>query len=171
MHGVLHQCKVSCSLQCFIHVYIIASEGRPGVGTTGTSVFIFIIQYMYCIAVLTQRYRYELRKKYPPPSLFCEPHLSDLMNEVAAKILHKWRCVGIQLGLGYNELTALSVSCRDDLDLCFSSVFTIWQDSKTKPYTWLTIIDCLRTPSVNEVRLAENLTASLEDVESDETPL
>jgi len=40
-------------------------------------------------------------------------------------------------------------------------VFKVWRSRVTKPYTWSTIIEALEAPSVDEVRLAQELTTKL----------
>ena len=86
-----------------------------------------------------------------------EPELRDLMNEVAAKIPSRWREVGIQLEISNAKLDCFTSSPI----LNFSSVFETWKNDATSPYKWSTLIDALKTPSVNEMRLAEKLTNKL----------
>ena len=88
------------------------------------------------------------------------PELSDVMNEVAAKIPEKWHEVGIQLGLEQHQLKFLSESSPPGSQL-FASVFTAWKNCMRKDYTWATLIQALKTPAVNELRLARELTAQL----------
>ena len=79
------------------------------------------------------------------------------MNEVAAKIPSKWRVVGLQLGLKHGELDGIAANCSNDTSHCYSKVFEHWKNSKTCPYTWLTIVDVLQALSVNEERLADEI--------------
>ena len=80
------------------------------------------------------------------------------MNEVAARIPNKWYAVGIQLNLTDAELQALRVSNpHGDITEIFGRVFTIWQENKTREYSWATMIEVLKTPSVHQPRLAEDL--------------
>ena len=80
------------------------------------------------------------------------------MNEVAAKIPQKWHNVGIQLGIDYDQLQFLSVSTPPGSQQ-FASVFTAWKNCMKKDYTWAVLIEALKTPAVNEPRLAQELSA------------
>ena len=80
------------------------------------------------------------------------------MNEVAAQIPAKWHQVGTQLNLAPSDLECLPAS---DSHRCFTSVFTTWEKQDTKPYTWFTIIDVLKTPAVGESHLAKVITSKL----------
>ena len=88
-----------------------------------------------------------------------EPKLSDLLNEIAAKIPSKWRDMGQQLGLDHEVLERIALISPRDTNLCYSNVFTIWknQNSTEHPYTWLTVVRALKTPAVGEVRLAAKI--------------
>ena len=89
-----------------------------------------------------------------------EPELSDLMNEVASKVSSKWKIISIQLGLTHNDQECFIASNSDPIH-CLASVFKVWRSRVTKPYTWSTIIEALEAPSVDEVRLAQELTTKL----------
>ena len=97
----------------------------------------------------------DLRSKYPN-GLSSEPQLLDLMNHVATKILPKWQEFGIALDLALGDL-----QCLHTLDprQRFISIFTKWKEQVTKPYTWLTVIDALKTPTVGAVNLAQDITS------------
>ena len=85
-----------------------------------------------------------------------EPELSELMNEIASRIPDKWRPVGIALGLTINELSCFSAN--EDPSRCFTFVFTIWRSRMTRePYSWGTVVEVLRSPSVGELKMAEQL--------------
>lgn len=89
-----------------------------------------------------------------------QPHLEDLMNQVAAQIPSKWRLVGIQLGLGDLMLNLIETNYRGTPTECLSSfmqVLSLWKHRKTKPYTWETMINALQAESVGEECLAKML--------------
>ena len=88
-----------------------------------------------------------------------EPDVSDLMNEVAAKIPNKWRDVGLQLGLDQSELDGIAIESPRDTNLCYSKVFTRWKNknSAEHPYTLSTIVRALRAPAVGVERLADEI--------------
>ena len=79
------------------------------------------------------------------------------MNEVAARIPHKWKEVGIQLIKGEKLKCFTSAEPLHN----FSSVFTTWKSEASSPYKWSTVIDALKALSVDETRLAEKLTDKL----------
>ena len=91
------------------------------------------------------------------------------MNEIAAVIPSKWRAVGIQLSLSRGTLDSIQSNHAGKPQLChdsFEEVFGTWKDQATtgatcSPYTWLTMIDALKTPAVGEVALAESLEQKL----------
>ena len=101
-----------------------------------------------------------LGKKYV--GLGSEPELSDLMNEVASKVPAKWKIISIQLGLTVADQHCITALTSSDPIQCFTSVFTIWRNRATKPYTWSTIIEALKAPSVDEVRLAQEVTTNVQ---------
>ena len=61
-----------------------------------------------------------------PGGLDSEPQLSDLMNEVAAKISGKWRDVGLQLQVDPDVQEGIARISLGDTNLCYSNVFTRW---------------------------------------------
>ena len=99
-----------------------------------------------------------LHSKYTA-SLGDEPQLSDLMNEIAAKIPNKWRDVGLQLGLDHGVLEGIAHISPGDSNHCYSNVFTRWknQNLTTHPYTWSTVVQALKSPAVGEERLANKI--------------
>lgn len=102
----------------------------------------------------------DLYSKYPA-GLDSEPELSDLMNEVAAKIPSKWRDMGMQLGLDEGRLDAVALISSGNTNHCFSNVFTLWKNQTRHPYTWLVAVQALQSASVQENRLAEEIKMNL----------
>ena len=101
----------------------------------------------------------DLGSKYE--GLESEPELSDLMNEVASKVSAKWKQISIQLGLTANDEECFLASTPNDPLQCITSVFKVWKKRATKPYTWSTVIEVLKAPAVDEIRLAKELTTKL----------
>ena len=90
------------------------------------------------------------------PSKSSLPKLSDLANRVAAIIPHKWKQVAIQLELSRGERKAI----EKDEDECFdrfTAVLEQWKQSASLPYTWKTLVTALKSTSVDEQTLAEQL--------------
>ena len=84
------------------------------------------------------------------------PKMSDLANHVAAIIPDKWKPVAIQLGLSMGEIKTIQ---RDENDRFtqFMAVFDRWQQTSCKPYVWKTLVTALKSRSVNENKLADEL--------------
>ena len=96
-----------------------------------------------------------------PLFLDSEPSLPHLMEKVAAVIPHKYEMVGLQLGLTPSELQVIGPHHPklEDYHRAFCEMFAVWKRRGSPPYTWRTIIGVLRTASVGEVRLSEELTS------------
>ena len=84
---------------------------------------------------------------------------ADLMNEVAAEILGKWRDIGLQLGLEHGILDGIATASSGDTNNCYSNVFTHWKSHNlaTHPYTWSTVLQVLKSRAVGERRLADRV--------------
>ena len=92
--------------------------------------------------------------------LLATPTQWNLMNCVAAEIPAKWKVVGIQLRLSSGTLDSIQSenAGKPQADLLsFEQVLSKWERQGPSPYTWQTITEVLRTPSVGEVALAERL--------------
>ena len=90
------------------------------------------------------------------PSKSSAPKLRDLANCAAAIIPHKWKQVAIQLELSKGERKAI----EKDEDECFDRFMAVleqWKQSASLPYTWKTLITALKSTSVDEQSLAEQL--------------
>ena len=94
--------------------------------------------------------------------------MRDLIHTVASKISSKWRAVGKVLKLPTGTLDRIqkcnALKPNKDIASCEHMLY-IWmqQDLLYKvqpfsPFTWQSIIEALREPSVGEVDLAEKLT-------------
>ena len=96
-----------------------------------------------------------------PDGLDSEPKLLDLMNEVAAEIPNKWRDIGLQLGLSHEVLEVIATISPVNTNLCYSNVFTLWENHNTHPYTWSKIVEVLKAPAVGEEKLATKIKSKL----------
>ena len=96
-----------------------------------------------------------------PLSLDSEPSLPHLMNKVTAVIPNKFEMIGLQLGLSLAELQVIGPRCPtlEDCYRAFQEMFGVWKRRDSPPYTWRTVIDVLKTLSVGEVMLADQLTS------------
>ena len=95
-----------------------------------------------------------------PLSMDSEPSLPHLAEKVASVIPHKYEMVGLQLGLTPSQIQTIRPlhQSLEDYHRAFGEIFGVWKRSGSLPYTWRTIIGVLRTASVGEVRLSEELT-------------
>ena len=84
------------------------------------------------------------------------PELYDLLNRVAAEIPAKWKQVGVQLRIKIGSLENIPINYQDGI-LRYTEVFELWRRCGSSPYTWATIIDALREPSIEEMALANNV--------------
>lgn len=82
--------------------------------------------------------------------------MRDLANCVAAVIPHKWKQVAIQLDLSRGERKAIEKDEDESFDR-FMAVLEQWKQSASQPYTWKTIVMVLKSTSVQEPKLAEEL--------------
>ena len=100
----------------------------------------------------------------PTPSLRngCELELSDLMDEVAAQIPTKWHPFGIKIGIRKGMLDVIEQNHPKDQLRCFAEVFAVWENQVTKmEYSWSSVLEILRAPSINECRIADQLEQKL----------
>ena len=79
------------------------------------------------------------------------------MNRVAAPCKNQWELVGVQLDIDSSDLNSIRPSCQNDLQ-CFKKVFDLWRRNGNPPYTWATIINVLKAPSVGEEQVAKDVT-------------
>ena len=98
-----------------------------------------------------------------PVSLDSEPSLQHLMVKVAAVIPHKYEMVGLQLGLTLAQLQVIGPRQPnlEEHHRAFGEIFDVWRRRGTSPYTWRTLTGVLRSASVGEVLLSEQLTTWL----------
>ncbi len=99
-----------------------------------------------------------LHSKYPA-GLQGKPEIEDLAHEVVAEIPDLWEEVGIQLRVPYNDMSAYHE--KNPTKKMFIYVLVTWRERRTSEYSWANLIKALRSPSVNQVRLADELTKKL----------
>ena len=77
-------------------------------------------------------------------------------------VAHKWRLVGLQLGIDPAELDQIASECGSDQSLCCSELFRKWsarEITASCPFTWKGVIETLDSESVGESSLARSLEA------------
>ena len=94
-------------------------------------------------------------------SLDSEPSLPLLMDKVAAVIPNKYEMVGLQLHLSLAELQVIRPQHQslENYHRAFGEIFDVWRRRGSLPYTWRTLINVLRSASVGEVSLSDELTS------------
>ena len=73
-------------------------------------------------------------------------------NSIVQQVGHKWRQIGIHLGVDKAELDQIMHECSDDDILCCSELFRKWaaQEVSTPPFTWKEVIEVLDNDVVGE---------------------
>ena len=82
--------------------------------------------------------------------------MKDLANCVAAVIPHKWEEVAFQLEISTGDRKAIEQEKAKPFGR-FMAVLEQWEQSASQPYTWKTIVTVLKSASVDEPKLAEEL--------------
>ena len=85
------------------------------------------------------------------------PELLEFLSQVASKARDKWEMMGLVLNIMPDQLNVISKKHHNPM-LCYSEVFTTWKN-KEKPakFTWTTIIEALKSPVVEENKLAGDI--------------
>ena len=94
-------------------------------------------------------------------TLDSEPSLAHLMDKVAAVIPSKYELVGLQLGLTLSQLHVMRPQHQglEGYQIAFGELFGEWRRRGSPPYSWRTLIGVLRSASVGEVLLSDQLTS------------
>ena len=100
----------------------------------------------------------------PLPTLCDPPTQSQLMRHVAPIIIDKWRQLGEQLCISSDQLDAIASDCQSKPGTsCVSIVFSTWERCQTRlPYSWSTLIDALRSRTVEEYDLASQIEGAIQ---------
>lgn len=84
--------------------------------------------------------------------------LDPFIKKVAKKIPHKWRMVGLSLGISQNLLDAIEEKHAGLGKLgSFVEVFSYWRRQQEVPLTWKALAVSLESSIVNEHDLAQQL--------------
>ena len=89
-----------------------------------------------------------------PDPLDKSPDNRQLLNRVASEARDKWRLVGIELGIKQGSLDVISEEKNPILR--YSEVFSQWEKKANPdfPFNWRTILNALKSPIVEENKLA-----------------
>ena len=89
-------------------------------------------------------------------SLMEPPSEQDFIKFVAEKIQDKYKLFGIAVGLDNSYLQSLRVDYHTCMER-FIEVFCRWKNSKADNITWTTVIEALRSGTVEAPEVAESL--------------
>ena len=78
------------------------------------------------------------------------------MDEVATKT-NEWQRIALHLEIDQVFIERFDRQRHGDIQNCFQDVFAKWQKQLRPPFTWSVIIEALRSPSVGETALANDL--------------
>ena len=84
----------------------------------------------------------------------------DDIARLSQRVAHKWRLVGLELGVDPAELDRIASECGSDQSLCCSELFRKWsarEITASCPFTWEGVIETLDSESVKESSLARSL--------------
>ena len=79
---------------------------------------------------------------------------------IVQQVGHKWRLIGMHLGVDQAELEQITHECGGDHSLCCSELFRKWaaqEVSTSSPFTWKGVIEALDNGVVKESSLAREL--------------
>ena len=69
----------------------------------------------------------------------------------------KWMSIGVELGLTYVTLEEIEQQTNhSDPGECFTKLLARWLESSDPPATWSTMLDALRSPTINLTHLANS---------------
>jgi len=63
--------------------------------------------------------------------------------------VHKWKQLGLQLGLELYELDAISADYKDDPEENMTKVFELWKQQSLKQ-TWNDLIEAIKSTGLNK---------------------
>ena len=85
------------------------------------------------------------------------PELLEFLSQVASKARDKWEMIGLVLNIMPDQLNVISKKHHNPM-LCYSEVFTTWKNiEKPAKFTWTTIVEALKSPVVEENKLAGDI--------------
>lgn len=79
------------------------------------------------------------------------------MREVAPALPAKWEQFAVQIELEYECIQGIKRNYPQDNYGCFMDVFQQWNMKRMVPFTWERVLTVLRSPALQEIRVAENI--------------
>ena len=87
-----------------------------------------------------------------------EPDISKLYNDLI-ELAPEWDAIAFNLGL-MRDIRSIDKDARD-VESKLRKMLMKWEEKRPKPYTWRTIIDILREPSLEQNQLADTIAGRL----------
>ena len=84
------------------------------------------------------------------------PTMSQLCEEILPST-NKWKPIAIQLEIDPTDIERISIDKSSEQER-FMEVFVIWKRQNRRPFTWGVLVSVLKSRSVDELCLAENIT-------------
>ena len=87
------------------------------------------------------------------------PSMRDI-GLISEKVGHKWRLIGMKLGVNLAELDQICIMHNEDQFRCCLELFMKWsarEITASCPFTWKGVIETLDSDSVRESSLARSL--------------
>ena len=75
------------------------------------------------------------------------------VSEVVIPHTNKWVQIGLILGICPTDIERIRIDCQDE-ESRFQEVLTKWQRLGQPPFTWNTLVQVLKSPTVQEFTLA-----------------
>ena len=106
-----------------------------------------------------------------PQGVVANPHLWDLMNEIAAVIPHKWKDVAVQLLLPEEKIDYIERSNNRNANHCYMEVFALWASGNSLPYTWETLVEILVRRAIGYPELKQRVIAKFPSCTDQDYPI
>ena len=86
--------------------------------------------------------------------------LADVQRKLFA-VRTEWYNLGLELGQRVPTLDSIDAKCSGDPSQCFRQVLAEWLKGVNPPPTWQAMVKALKSPTVEQYRLAEHIQTEL----------
>lgn len=69
--------------------------------------------------------------------------MKDLMAALYHKVADKWKVIGVQLDIGFSNLTSIETKNHNNPHLCLLDMLEVWLKRVNPPPTWPAIIEAV----------------------------
>lgn len=88
------------------------------------------------------------------------------MRYIVVKLPAKWEAFAVQIELEYHCIQKIKECYPRNNRGCFTAVLQEWNVQRKVPFTWERVVAVLRSPALQEIRVAETLLKRFVQVES-----